>query len=47
MDQAQSLGLPPEQPSDNGAEEVARRAAAVVEGRRHERILKRENPVKR
>ena len=27
--------LPPEQPSDYGAEELARRALAVIEGRGH------------
>src|SRR5215212_6933844 len=29
------LRLPPEQPSDDGAEELSRRAAAVVDGRWH------------
>jgi hypothetical protein len=32
---AQALALPPEQPSDDGAEELLRGAAAVVEGCRH------------
>jgi hypothetical protein len=32
----QLIRFPPEQPSDDGAEELARRAAAVVEGRWHE-----------
>jgi hypothetical protein len=29
------LGLLPEQPGDDGAEELARRAASVIEGRWH------------
>jgi hypothetical protein len=34
-------GLPPEQPSDDGAAELAGRALAIVEARRHARILSR------
>jgi hypothetical protein len=35
------LWLPPEQPSDDGAEELARGAASVVEGRWHSGVLRR------
>ena len=35
MRRPNSLGLPPEQPSDDGAEELVRRAPAVVERRWH------------
>ena len=38
-------GLPPEQPRDAGTEELARRALAVIERRRHE-VLRRQSPVK-